>query len=121
MDSENIVELFSACDRGSKGYLNLEEFVHLCSELQLEQSQIKEVFELLDVNRNGRLEKSEFLQRFVALTDGYFDCKPENENEKHCSIIRSSTPVPEDSIMTSQSSWDDILDKFGHVMFALSR
>ena len=121
METEDIGELFSACDRDSKGYLNLDEFSHLCSELQLEASQIRKIFDLLDVNQNGQLEKSEFLKRFVSIADGYFESKLENEQENYPTHIRSSTPVPEESNMTPRSSWDDILDKFGHVMFALTR
>ena len=121
MEPEDIGELFSTFDVGSKGYLYIDEFSHLCSELHLDQSQIKEVFDLLDVNKDGKLEKSEFLNRFVALADGFFDSKPTDQEEYSSNINRSSTPNQEVSTMPSQTTWDNILDQFGHVMFVLTR
>lgn len=66
-DVSNIGELFDQCDPQHKGYLTIEDFSTVCPELSA--GEIAGLFEQLDLDSDGKIDKSEFTVGFSRVID----------------------------------------------------
>lgn len=64
MDDVEILELFARCDVSQRGWLTLDDLRRVCP--QLADDELLYIFDLMDTNRNGRIERDEFCQSFES-------------------------------------------------------
>ncbi|XP_062913616.1 EF-hand calcium-binding domain-containing protein 4B [Mobula hypostoma] len=57
-------EFFLICDRDCKGFINQRDLEHLQAEVSLSAEQLKDVFDALDTDGNGKLTLEEFTTGF---------------------------------------------------------
>lgn len=57
-------EMFRICDLEDKGFINKKDIQRMKETLNLRPDQLEDVFESLDVNKNGFLTLDEFTQGF---------------------------------------------------------
>lgn len=119
METETISQLFSACDKDSKGFLDRQEFYDLCTDHNWGGSQLEDLFNSLDINNDGKIEKQEFVERFQTIAEALVDSDIESQERTEQSFVRTSTPQPYTRKYTK--SWETFLDEFGHVIFGLAR
>ena len=115
-----MVGLFLSCDQDSKGFLDLDDFSGLCADLNLDSHQLNELFNSLDVNCNGKIEKHEFVNGFQAVASCFTEQNANSSYETpHSPEYRTSTPNKGQPNPDLQ--WDNLVNSYGHVILALSR
>ena len=119
MEAEEINQLFSVCDKDSKGFLNRQEFYDLCFDLNLAGNQIEELFNSLDINSDGKIEKQEFLEQFHSISESCLNDSVMRNKSRRESLISTSTPVTDKNFKNRW--WEKFLYEFGHVVFGLLR
>jgi Ca2+-binding EF-hand superfamily protein len=62
------MELFDICDKEKKGFILKRDIQRLCSELAVEAGQLDNVFDSLDIDRNGFLTLDEFNCKTMSRT-----------------------------------------------------
>lgn len=65
-DEERIRKLFQACDCDGDGYIDSQDLLSVCRELNLEDS-LEELMRELGADENGQISYQEFLRRRIAL------------------------------------------------------
>lgn len=65
MDLAEIEQFFQHFDTDQRGYITYEQFEHFCDDKGLPNG--REIFETMDKNKDGRIEKSEFVNSFNSL------------------------------------------------------
>jgi calmodulin len=62
-DSEDIINAFKAFDRDGSGYLSLDEFRHILTNLgdKFTNEEVNEIFKEADLDGDGKLEYVEFV------------------------------------------------------------
>lgn len=65
-DEERVRKLFQACDGDGDGYIDSQDLLTVCRELNLEDS-VEELMRELGADENGRISYEEFLRRRLAL------------------------------------------------------
>lgn len=69
MDDAQTLELFAQCDTNKRGWLTLDDLRRVCP--QLADEELRYIFDTMDTNRNGRIERDEFCKSFeTALLKG---------------------------------------------------
>ncbi|CAK8682444.1 unnamed protein product [Clavelina lepadiformis] len=128
MDRDDLSRLFVSCDKDGNGHLSKDEFWNLCSELNLSKKEFRELFNAVDVNRDGKIQLEEFINKFHVVADLYLDSIEEYNDVTDNSIdsqsdlngsrrgLVTSTPKqrPRDG-----ASWDGFVEQLGHIMYAL--
>ncbi|MBN3314326.1 RASEF protein, partial [Atractosteus spatula] len=79
-DLDRLRLLFHACDVNNSGRIEKEEFFSVCSELQVQQSEIEAIFAKLDVDRDGSINFEEFTNGFQEVSDLIYFVEMEGEN-----------------------------------------
>lgn len=64
MDDAQVLELFSQCDISKRGWLTLDDLRRVCP--QLDDAELRYVFDVMDSNCNGRIERDEFCRSFES-------------------------------------------------------
>jgi hypothetical protein len=62
MDNAQTLELFDQCDTKKRGWLTLDDLHRVCP--QLADDELRYIFDTMDANRNGRIERDEFCKSF---------------------------------------------------------
>ncbi|XP_046688739.1 colorectal mutant cancer protein isoform X2 [Homalodisca vitripennis] len=83
-DEERVRKLFQACDGDGDGYIDSQDLLTVCRELNLEDS-LEELMKELGADENGRISYKEFLRRRLAL-------RPEIE------ALRSTPHLPRETV-----------------------
>ncbi|XP_044580956.1 colorectal mutant cancer protein [Cotesia glomerata] len=65
-DEERVKKLFQACDGDGDGFIDSQDLLTVCRELNLEDS-VEELMQELGADESGRISYQEFLRRRVAL------------------------------------------------------
>ncbi|KAG5328120.1 CALM protein, partial [Acromyrmex charruanus] len=65
-DEERVRKLFQACDGDGDGYIDSQDLLTVCRELNLENS-VEELMRELGADEHGRISYQEFLRRRLAL------------------------------------------------------
>ncbi|KAL0134574.1 hypothetical protein PUN28_001398 [Cardiocondyla obscurior] len=65
-DEERVRRLFQACDGDGDGYIDSQDLLTVCRELNLENS-VEELMRELGADEHGRISYQEFLRRRLAL------------------------------------------------------
>ncbi|XP_063979166.1 colorectal mutant cancer protein isoform X1 [Diachasmimorpha longicaudata] len=65
-DEERVRKLFQACDGDGDGFIDSQDLLTVCRELNLENS-VEELMRELGADENGRISYQEFLRRRLAL------------------------------------------------------
>lgn len=63
MDDSNVAELFKECDVHDRNYLEPLDLHRVCP--QLSNDELHYIFDQLDINKDGKVTKDEFLAGFV--------------------------------------------------------
>ncbi|XP_075998650.1 ras and EF-hand domain-containing protein [Genypterus blacodes] len=69
MDKPSLERLFSACDVNKSGTIEYEDFMIVCRELNVPESEIKTLFEKFDSDADGCIDYSNFSSRFQEVSE----------------------------------------------------
>ncbi|CAB3399641.1 unnamed protein product [Caenorhabditis bovis] len=119
MWNPDVEHLFSMCDSESKGYLTVEDLKRICP--QLDDNDISFIFNQLDADGSGRIEKMEFCKGFeAAVSKGennvhFDDLPPPQRNEQVFDSEGESTKRPyllnlEEEVYNSESDTNVNID-----------
>lgn len=90
MDDAQICELFAQCDVSNRGWLTLDDLRRVCP--QLADDELRYIFDLMDANRNGRIERDEFRHSFEsALLKG--EQRGFSDMRRRASVKTANRPV----------------------------
>ena len=89
-------KLFASCDRNKSGFIERDEFEEICIHMDLEPSEMAEIFEDLDKDGDGRLCKDEFISGF---TEVYIDAQ--RVRQESCSVKNDLNAGRRKSIKTN--------------------
>lgn len=69
MDQPSLRRLFSACDVNKSGKIEYEDFIIVCRELSVPESEIRTLFDKFDANEDGYIDYSKFSSRFQEVSE----------------------------------------------------
>ncbi|XP_070828657.1 ras and EF-hand domain-containing protein [Chaetodon trifascialis] len=69
MDPPSLRRLFSACDVNKSGKIEYEDFIIVCQELNVPESEIKTLFDKFDADKDGFIDYSKFSSRFQEVSE----------------------------------------------------
>ncbi|XP_076588112.1 ras and EF-hand domain-containing protein [Chaetodon auriga] len=69
MDRTSLRRLFSACDVNKSGKIEYEDFIIVCQELNVPESEIKTLFDKFDADKDGFIDYSKFSSRFQEVSE----------------------------------------------------
>lgn len=68
MDRPDLRRLFSACDVNRSGRIEYEDFIAVCRELSVPESQVKALFGRFDADEDGYIDYNTFSSRFQEVS-----------------------------------------------------
>ncbi|XP_039264680.2 ras and EF-hand domain-containing protein homolog isoform X1 [Styela clava] len=98
MDQDKIEQLFEACDSDGLGYLTFNQFEQLGEGMSLPPDDVKEIFNAMDLNNDGLVEHSEFVNSFTSLTGLSMHGTPPNV-EKQAPELIITDGIPDSPIL----------------------
>ncbi|KAF4518288.1 hypothetical protein B566_EDAN005856, partial [Ephemera danica] len=81
-EEERVRKLFQACDADGDGYIDSQDLLSVCRELNLEDS-LDELMRELGADESGRISYAEFLRRRLALRSEIDALRREQKREQH--------------------------------------
>ncbi|XP_028853021.1 ras and EF-hand domain-containing protein isoform X2 [Denticeps clupeoides] len=63
-----LLSLFRACDADRSGRIEKDEFLLMCRELRIQQTEVEDIFSRLDADRDGTVSLEEFLRGFQRVS-----------------------------------------------------
>ncbi|XP_041756223.2 ras and EF-hand domain-containing protein [Coregonus clupeaformis] len=84
-DRESLCSLFHACDEDNSGQIEKNEFIKICSELNVPQTEREHIFSKLDKDRDGTINLAEFISGFHGISEQVYDGNMESESWEHSS------------------------------------
>ncbi|GFQ93513.1 uncharacterized protein TNCT_641591 [Trichonephila clavata] len=118
-EEERIRRLFQTCDGNGDGYIDSQDLLAVCRQLNLEHC-VEEIMEQLGADENGRISYSEFLRRRMQLINEINALTLHEQTREHDSIqsvtgrhsitMQQASPAPESS---STGNWPTSSDSQG--------
>ena len=108
MDEGRVRQLFTACDLNGSGFIEREDLLNLCADLDLEDQELDDVFHELDKNGDGKISVTEFVKGYESVQRMF--TRPRKSSGR-------------DSTITTQSriAWDAFSSHVGSSVYSLSR
>ncbi|XP_028980663.2 ras and EF-hand domain-containing protein isoform X2 [Esox lucius] len=101
MDRESLCSLFDACDADNSGKIEKDEFIKICSELNVPPSEREHIFSKLDIDRDGTIDLADFISGFHGISEQVFEGETDS-----------------DTWEVSSQAWEDFQTRLGdHAKF----
>ncbi|CAL1272368.1 unnamed protein product [Larinioides sclopetarius] len=118
-EEERIRRLFQTCDGNGDGYIDSQDLLAVCRQLNLEHC-VEEIMEQLGADEHGRISYSEFLRRRMQLINEINALTLHEQAREHESMhsvtgrhsitMQQASPAPESS---STGNWPTSSDSQG--------
>lgn len=69
MEPPSLRRLFSACDVNKSGRIEYEDFVSVCRELSVPDTQVQALFDKFDADEDGTIDYGKFSSRFREFSE----------------------------------------------------
>uniref|UniRef100_A0A4W5QQR1 EF-hand domain-containing protein n=1 Tax=Hucho hucho TaxID=62062 RepID=A0A4W5QQR1_9TELE len=77
---ESLCSLFHACDVDNSGQIEKNEFIKICSELNVPPMEREHIFSKLDTDRDGTINLAEFISGFLGISEQVYGGNMESES-----------------------------------------
>ncbi|XP_042186656.1 ras and EF-hand domain-containing protein homolog [Oncorhynchus tshawytscha] len=80
MNRQSLCSLFHACDVDNSGRIEKDEFFQICSELLVPPTEREHIFSKLDIDRDGKINLTEFISGFHWISEQVYREDMENKS-----------------------------------------
>ncbi|PNF29521.1 hypothetical protein B7P43_G01938 [Cryptotermes secundus] len=118
-DEERVRKLFQACDGDGDGYIDSQDLLTVCRELNLEDS-LEELMRELGADEQGRISYQEFLRRRLALRPEIDALRGGDSagTQVHCRGTPEYLPTSSDNSLDSHNILNRWRNYFSHLLNA---
>ncbi|CAH1787215.1 unnamed protein product [Owenia fusiformis] len=111
-DQTKIDDLFLACDLNLSGYIEREDLRELCSDLEITEDEIEDVFQQLDKDKDGVISQNDFAHGFESVAV-LFTKKRKKSSTFNSGYLRQGS-------LEKKDAWTAFVDAHALAMNALS-